>query len=303
MTIEEQAKKFRDNGEALQREIGKVIVGHADVVRQTVVAILADGHCLLEGVPGIGKTLLVRTISQCLNLRFSRIQFTPDLMPADIVGTNIVVEDAQGRKHFEFQKGPIFGNIVLADEINRATPKTQSALLEAMQEKSVTVSGTRYPLEEPFFVLATQNPIEMEGTYPLPEAQVDRFHFKVEVPASKLEELIEVIDRTTGKEDPQPQQVLTGKQIQEMRALAREVPIASHVKEFVARLVLATHPEQGSAVARKYLRYGSSPRGAQALVRSGKILALMKGRYNVAFSDIKEAAYPALRHRLILNFE
>jgi MoxR-like ATPase len=303
MTIEDQARKFRDRVEALQREIGKVIVGHADVVRQTVVAILAEGHCLLEGVPGIGKTLLVRTISQCLNLRFSRIQFTPDLMPADIVGTNIVVEDAQGRKHFEFQKGPIFGNIVLADEINRATPKTQSALLEAMQEKNVTVSGTRYPLEEPFFVLATQNPIEMEGTYPLPEAQIDRFLFKVEVPASKLEELVEVIDRTTGKETPQPEQILTGKDILEMRALAREVPIASHVKEFVARLVLATHPGEGSAVARKYLRYGSSPRGAQSLVRAGKILALMKGRYNVAFNDIKEAAFPALRHRMILNFE
>ena len=303
MTIEEQAKRFRENAELLQREIGKVIVGHADVVRQTIIAILAEGHCLLEGVPGIGKTLLVRTISQCLNLRFSRIQFTPDLMPADIVGTNIVVEDGQGRKRFEFQKGPIFGNIVLADEINRATPKTQSALLEAMQEKSVTVSGTRYPLEEPFFVLATQNPIEMEGTYPLPEAQVDRFLFKVEVPASKLEELVEVIDRTTGKETPQPQQVLSGRDLLEMRSLAREVPIASHVKEFVARVVLATHPGGGSTVARKYLRYGSSPRGAQAMVRAGKILALMKGRYNVAFSDIKEAAYPALRHRLILNFE
>ena len=248
-------------------------------------------------------SLSCRTISQCLNLRFSRIQFTPDLMPADIVGTNIVVEDAQGRKHFEFQKGPIFGNIVLADEINRATPKTQSALLEAMQEKSVTVSGTRYPLEEPFFVLATQNPIEMEGTYPLPEAQVDRFHFKVEVPASKLEELIEVIDRTTGKEDPQPQQVLTGKQIQEMRALAREVPIASHVKEFVARLVLATHPEQGSAVARKYLRYGSSPRGVQALTLASKVQALLTGRFNVSFEDIRKAYLPALRHRVLLNFE
>ncbi len=303
MTIEEAAKKFRENTEALQKEIARVIVGHDSVIRQTVVAILAEGHALLEGVPGIGKTLLVRTVSQCLNLRFSRIQFTPDLMPADIIGTNIVVEDAGGRKHFEFQKGPIFGSIVLADEINRATPKTQSALLEAMQEKAVTVSGTRYPLEEPFFVLATQNPIEMEGTYPLPEAQVDRFLFKIEVPASNLGELVEVIDRTTGKEGPQPRQVLAGKEILEMRALAREVPIASHVKEFAARLVLATHPAEGSAIARKYLRYGSSPRGAQALVRAGKILALMKGRYNVAFNDIKEAAYPALRHRLILNFE
>jgi MoxR-like ATPase len=303
MGVEEQAKRFRDNAAALQGEIAKVIVGHADVVRQAVTAILADGHALLEGVPGIGKTLLVRTIAQCLSLRFSRIQFTPDLMPADIVGTSIVVEDAQGRKHFEFQKGPVFGNIVLADEINRATPKTQSALLEAMQEKAVTVSGTRYPLEEPFFVLATQNPIEMEGTYPLPEAQIDRFLFKIEVPASKLEELVEVIDRTTGKDVPQPQAVLSGRDILEMRALAREVPIATPVKEFAARIVLATHPGGGSAVARKYVRYGASPRGAQALVRAGKILALLKGRYNVSFGDLREAAFPSLRHRLILNFE
>ena len=303
MTIEDQAKKFRGNCEALQAEIGKVIVGHADVVRQTVIAILAEGHCLLEGVPGIGKTLLVRTISQCLNLKFSRIQFTPDLMPADILGTNIVVEDAQGRKQFEFQKGAIFGNLILADEINRATPKTQSALLEAMQEKSVTVSGKRYPLEEPFFVLATQNPIEMEGTFPLPEAQVDRFLFKVQVSASKLDDLMEVIDRTTGKDTVTPQASLSGKDILEMRALAKEVPIASHVKEFAARLVLATHPGEGAAVAKKYLRYGSSPRGAQAIVRAPKILALMKGRYNVSFSDLKEAAFPALRHRMILNFE
>jgi MoxR-like ATPase len=303
MTIEEQAKKFRDNVEALTREIGKVIVGHQDVVRQVIVTILAEGHALLEGVPGIGKTLLVRTISQCLNLKFSRIQFTPDLMPADIVGTNIVVEDAQGRKQFEFQKGALFGNLVLADEINRATPKTQSALLEAMQEKSVTVSGKRYLLEEPFFVLATQNPIEMEGTYPLPEAQVDRFLFKIQVPASKLEELMEVIDRTTGKDAAPLQPILTGKDILEMRALAKEVPIASHVKEFAARLVLATHPAEGSAVAKKYVRYGSSPRGAQSIVRAAKIIALMKGRYNVSFGDIKEAAFPALRHRMILNFE
>ena len=303
MPIEEQAKRFRANVETLEAEIGKVIVGHKEVVRQTIVAILAEGHALLEGVPGLGKTLLVRTISQCLNLKFSRVQFTPDLMPADILGTNIVVEDAQGRKSFEFQKGPIFGNIILADEINRATPKTQSALLEAMQEKAVTVSGTRYPLEEPFFVLATQNPIEMEGTYPLPEAQVDRFLFKIEVPPSKLSELVEVIDRTTGKEAPQVKQVLSGPDIQVMRALAREVEIASHVKEFAARLVLSTHPSGGSAIAKKYLRYGASPRGAQALVRAGKILALLKGRYNVSFGDIREAAFPALRHRMILNFE
>jgi MoxR-like ATPase len=242
-------------------------------------------------------------VAQCLNLRFSRIQFTPDLMPADIVGTNIVVEDGQGRKQFEFQRGPIFGNIVLADEINRATPKTQSALLEAMQEKAVTVSAIRHPLEEPFFVLATQNPIEMEGTYPLPEAQVDRFLFKIQVPASNLADLMEVIDRTTGKDAPAPRQILAGRDILEMRALAKEVPIASHVKEFAARLVLATNPTEGSALARKYLRYGASPRGAQALVRAAKILALMKGRYNVSFTDIREMACPALRHRLILNFE
>ena len=303
MNVEDQTRKFRENAEALRREIGKAIVGHREVVQQTLVAILSGGHALLEGVPGIGKTLLVRTIAQCLSLRFSRVQFTPDLMPADILGTNIVVEDADGRKHFEFQKGPLFGNIILADEINRATPKTQSALLEAMQEKAVTVSGTRYPLEEPFFVLATQNPIEMEGTYPLPEAQVDRFFFKIEVTPSRLEELVEVIDRTTGKDTPQPQAILSGKDLLEMGTLAREVPVASHVKEFAARLVLATHPQDGSPVARKYVRYGASPRGAQSLVLAGKILALMKGRYNVSFGDIREAAAPALRHRLILNFE
>jgi MoxR-like ATPase len=303
MNVEEQALRFRGNVEALRREIGKAVVGHAEVVQQTLTAILSGGHALLEGVPGIGKTLLVRTIAQCLRLRFSRVQFTPDLMPADILGTNIVVEDAQGRKQFEFQKGPLFGNIVLADEINRATPKTQSALLEAMQEKAVTVSGTRYALEEPFFVLATQNPIEMEGTYPLPEAQVDRFFYKIEVASSKLEDLVEVIDRTTGKEAPPPQPVLTGQDLLAMRDLAREVPVASHVKEYAARLVLATHPQNGNPVARKYLRYGASPRGAQSLVLAGKILALVKGRYNVAFGDIREAAAPALRHRLILNFE
>jgi len=303
MNVEEQVRRFRENVETLRREIGKVIVGHQEVVQQTLVAILSGGHALLEGVPGIGKTLLVRTIARCLNLRFSRIQFTPDLMPADILGTNIVVEDPDGRKRFEFQKGPLFGNVILADEINRATPKTQSALLEAMQEMAVTLSGTRHPLEEPFFVLATQNPIEMEGTYPLPEAQVDRFFFKIEVPSPKLGELVEIIDRTTGPEPPPPQTVLSGRDLLEMRALAREVPVASHVKEYAARLVLATDPRNGSAVARRYLRYGSSPRGAQSLILAGKILALVKGRYNVSFGDLREAVLPALRHRLILNFE
>jgi MoxR-like ATPase len=304
MSVEEQAKKFRDGIARLKKEIAKAIVGHDEVVNQAIVTILAGGHALLEGVPGLGKTLLVRTISQCLSLKFSRIQFTPDLMPADILGTNIVVDDASGRKSFQFQRGAIFGNVILADEINRATPKTQSALLEAMQERSVTVSGQRHALEDPFFVLATQNPIEMEGTYPLPEAQIDRFFFKIEVKPPDLAGLVEVIERTTGAEPPRIDAVLGGPDILEMRALAREVPIASHVKEFAARLVLATHPnESGSEIARKYLRYGSSPRGVQSLVLAGKILALMKGRYNVAFGDLREAAYPALRHRLILNFE
>ncbi|MBI2898866.1 MAG: MoxR family ATPase [Planctomycetes bacterium] len=302
-TIEEQASRFRDSLEKLRAEIAKVIVGHGEVVRQLLVTILAGGHALLEGVPGLGKTLLVRTIANGLSLKFSRIQFTPDLMPADIIGTNIVVDDPSGRKSFQFQPGPIFGNVVLADEINRATPKTQSALLEAMQEHGITVSGVRHALDEPFFVLATQNPIEMEGTYPLPEAQVDRFFFKIEVKPSNLAELVQVIDRTTGQESETPKPALSGSEILGMRALAREVPIASHVKEYAARLVLATHPGDGASVARKYLRYGSSPRGAQALVLAGKILALTKGRYNVAFADIREAAYPALRHRLILNFE
>src|SRR5881392_2000459 len=295
--------QFRDRFLRITQEVGRRIVGHEEVVNLTVTSLLAGGHVLLEGIPGVGKTSLVHTLADVMHLTFARIQFTPDLMPADIVGTNIVQEHSQGGTFFEFQQGPVFGNMVLADEINRATPKTQSALLEAMQEKSVTVGGKRYLLDEPFFVLATQNPIEMEGTYPLPEAQVDRFLFKVQVPASKLDELMEVIDRTTGKETAGPQPILTGKEILEMRALAKEVPIASHVKEFAARLVLATHPGDGSAMAKKYLRYGSSPRGAQSLVRAAKILALMKGRYNVAFSDLKEAAFPALRHRMILNFE
>jgi MoxR-like ATPase len=302
--VEAQAKSFRQKVEALKSEVGKVIVGHRAVVDQVVTCLLAGGHVLLEGVPGLGKTLLVRTLARCLNLKFSRIQFTPDLMPADILGTNIVMEEG-GRRTFQFQAGPIFGNLVLADEVNRATPKTQSALLEAMQEASVTVAGKRYDLGSPFFVLATQNPIEMEGTYPLPEAQLDRFMFKVEVRPSELADLVTVIERTTGASAPEPQAVLTGAEILEMRALAREVPIASHVKEYAARLVIASHPDSPDAapVARKFLRFGSSPRGAQSLVLAGKIMALVKGRFNVSVDDIKEAAFPALRHRLIRNFE
>ncbi len=304
MNVEEQSQNFRDNVSRLKNEIGKIIVGQEEVIDQVLTSILSGGHALLEGVPGLGKTLLVRTVAEALNLEFRRIQFTPDLMPADILGTNIVVENPQGQREFRFQKGPIFGNIILADEINRATPKTQSALLEAMQEGSITVSGEKYPLPSPFFVLATQNPIEMEGTYPLPEAQVDRFFFKILVGAPDLDGLVQVIDRTTGGENSNAEPILDGKQLLEMRNLAREVPIASHVKEFAARLVLATHPgEEKDTVARKYFRYGASPRGAQAMVLAGKVLALTRGRYNVSFSDLKEVALPALRHRLILNFE
>jgi MoxR-like ATPase len=302
--VEARVVRFRERLRALREQIARVIVGHEEVVGQVALAILAGGHALLEGVPGIGKTLLVRTISQCLALKYSRIQFTPDLMPADITGTNILVDGEAGRKRFEFQEGPIFGNIVLADEINRATPKTQSALLESMQEVGVTVGGVRHPLPEPFFVLATQNPIEMEGTYPLSEAQLDRFFFKVEVKTPDRRHLIQVIERTTGNEVPEARQILTGEEILQMRALAREVPVAAHVADYVARLILATHAEapEGAAVARKYLRYGASPRGAQALILASKILALTRERYNVSFADVREVALPALRHRLILNF-
>lgn len=304
MNVEEQSQQFRDKVSRLKSEIGKVIVGQEKVIDQVILSILSGGHTLLEGVPGLGKTLLVRTVAEALQLEFRRIQFTPDLMPADILGTNIVVENPEGQREFRFQKGPIFGNIILADEINRATPKTQSALLEAMQEGAITVSGERYPLPKPFFVLATQNPIEMEGTYPLPEAQIDRFFFKILVGAPDLGGLIEVIDRTTGEESPVVEPVLNGKELLEMRSLSREIPIASHVKEYAAKLVLATHPgAEENSVAKKYLRYGASPRGAQAMVLAGKVLALTRGRYNVAFKDLKEVALPALRHRLILNFE
>lgn len=304
-TLEAQVERFRAIHRRIREEIGKVIVGHEQVVEEVLIALFAGGHVLLEGVPGLGKTLLVRTLSQCLSLRFSRIQFTPDLMPADIVGTNVVVQDREGRRYFEFQRGPIFSQIVLADEINRATPKTQSALLEAMQEHAVTVSGVRYPLEEPFFVLATQNPIEMEGTYPLPEAQLDRFFFKIRVQFPTAGELVEIIDRTTIANQRTVAVVADGPTILAMQHLVREIPIASHVKDYVARLVLATHPqgEGASPMARKFVRYGASPRGAQALVLGAKARALLQGRYNVSFEDIREVALPALRHRIILNFE
>ena len=304
-TAEARAAEFQRQYSRLREEIGKVIVGQGEVVETVLVAVLAGGHVLLEGVPGLGKTLLVRTLARCLDLKFNRIQFTPDLMPADIVGTNIVMEDPSGGRFFQFQPGPVFANVLLADEINRATPKTQSALLEAMQERSVTVAGTIHRLEEPFFVLATQNPIEMEGTYPLPEAQLDRFLFKVLVPSPSMAELGAIIDRTTGVEEAQVEAVLTGEETLRMQRLAREVPIADHVREYALRVMLATHPngEDAPESVRRFVRFGSSPRGAQALVLAAKIRTLLQGRFNVAFEDVDRVAYPALRHRLLLNLE
>jgi MoxR-like ATPase len=291
--------------EGLRAEVAKVIVGHHEVITHVLIGMFAGGHVLLEGVPGLGKTLLIKTLSEGLELSFSRIQFTPDLMPADIIGTNIIVEDADGRKHFQFQQGPIFAHILLADEINRATPKTQSALLEGMQESAVTVGGVSRPLPAPFFVLATQNPIEMEGTYPLPEAQLDRFFFKLRVRYPDVAELNAIIDRTTQSRPAMVSRVLSGPEVLSFRELIREVPIASHVRDFASAIVMATHPqwEQATDVARRFVRYGASPRGAQALVLGAKVRALAEGRYNVSIEDIKALAVPALRHRVILNFE
>src|SRR5215211_2319632 len=299
------AEDFRARAMAIEAEIGQVIVGQRDLIRQTLVTLLGGGNVLLEGVPGLAKTTLVRTLADVIDCSFSRIQFTPDLMPADIVGTTLISEDETGRKAFRFEPGPIFANLVLADEINRATPKTQSALLEAMQEHTVTVAKTMHRLAHPFFVLATQNPLEMEGTYPLPEAQLDRFFFKVLVPFPSASDLIEIANRTTGARAPQTRKIANGALISEMQKLARSVPIASHVLAYAAQLITATHPEAKEAVpaTRQYVRYGASPRGMQALILAGKIMALLDGRFNVAFADLKLAALPALRHRIILNFE
>ncbi len=304
--VKAKCEAFRTTFKTLKAEVGKVVVGHSDVVDGVLIALFAGGNVLLEGVPGLGKTLLVRTLAQSLSLPFSRIQFTPDLMPADVIGTNIITEDpATGRRGFQFQKGPIFAQIVLADEINRATPKTQSALLEAMQERSVTSGGTTYKLNQPFLVLATQNPIEQEGTYPLPEAQMDRFIFKVDVGYSQLDELMTILDRTTGYTQPEVEKVLDGAQILEAQKLVREVVVAPHVKQYAARLVLATHPGGKFApeIASKYIRCGASPRGAQAILLGAKVKALVDGRYHVGNRDVQEIAILALRHRVILNFE
>ncbi len=298
-------EEFSRLAQAIEAEIGQVIVGHKDVVRGVLICILTGRHALLEGVPGLGKTQLIRTLADALDLKFSRIQFTPDLMPADITGTDILEDTEGGGKRRVFQYGPIFANLILADEINRATPKTQSALLEAMQEQTVTVANRSYKLEPPFFVLATQNPIEMEGTYPLPEAQLDRFMFKVNVEYPSLDELVTIVERTTGVTTPTAGKVADGKQVVAMGRLALDTPIASHVSHYVARLVMATHPDNAAApeTVRRYMRYGASPRGAQALIVGGKVHALLEGRFNVAFEDIQAVASAALRHRLLLNFE
>ena len=305
MTQDSRVRDFVAAFEGLRAEVEKVIVGHRDIINHVLIGMFAGGHVLLEGVPGLGKTLLIKTLAEGLELSFSRIQFTPDLMPADIIGTNIIVEDPDGRKHFQFQPGPVFGHILLADEINRATPKTQSALLEGMQEASITVGGASRPLPAPFFVLATQNPIEMEGTYPLPEAQLDRFLFKLRVRYPAIEELNTIIDRTTQARVVSVDRVMSGAKVLGFRELIREVPIASHVRDLASTIIMATHPawQHSPEAARRFVRYGASPRGAQALVLGAKVRALAEGRYNVSVDDLRALAAPALRHRIILNFE
>lgn len=305
METEERIQKFRVSFTQISQEIEKVIVGHNDIIEGTLISIMAGGHVLLEGVPGLGKTLLIRTLSQVMGLPFNRIQFTPDLMPADILGTNIVVDNPDGGRSFEFQKGPIFSNILLADEINRATPKTQSAMLEAMQEKNVTAGGEIRKLDAPFFVLATQNPIDQEGTYPLPEAQLDRFFFKLIVGYPSRDELNEVLLRTTEPTKIELLQVGGKQTILDMQNLVLEVPVVSHVKDYAVRLVMATHPQSEYAIptVNQFLRFGSSPRGAQTLILAAKVRALVNGRFNVSFEDIASVLKPALRHRMILNFE
>ncbi len=300
-----EVDRLRETVLALEHQVAHVIVGQHEVVRGVTIALLAGGHVLLEGLPGLGKTMLVRSFAQALRLRDSRIQFTPDLMPADVTGTNVLVEREDGRRMFEFQPGPIFANLVLADEINRATPKTQAALLEAMQEGRVTVGGNSHQLPRPFLVLATQNPIELEGTYPLPEAELDRFFFKLQVGFPSRQELVEIVQRTTGPDGHRPQPIADAQAILELQELVREVPAASHVVDYAARIVLATHPDLPAApeATRRFIRLGASPRAAQALVLAGKIHALLAGRFNVSYEDVRRVAVPALRHRLILNYE
>jgi MoxR-like ATPase len=305
-SVERECQEFREMFLRLRSEIGKVIVGHTDIVEDVLICLFCGGHVLLEGVPGLGKTLLVRTLSAAMTLTFQRIQFTPDLMPADIVGTNVIMEDADtGRRRFHFQSGPIFHQCILADEVNRATPKTQSAMLEAMQEHSVTVGGQTYKLQEPFIVLATQNPIEQEGTYPLPEAQLDRFMFKVLVPYSSREELAEILARTTTGRAPQAEAIIDGARIIQAQQLVQRVVIAPHVQDYAIRLVLASHPggEFAVDVSNRFVRYGASPRAVQATVLSAKARAMLDARYHVGFDDVRRSFLPSMRHRILLNFE
>ena len=301
---ETRAAEFREAFERLRTEMGKILVGQEDVIRSVLTAFFAEGHALLEGAPGLGKTAIVRTLAAAAGLRFSRIQFTPDLMPSDIIGTNLIIEDQHGAKRFQFEPGPIFANIILADEVNRATPKTQSALLEAMQERQVTVAGQQHRMPRPFLVLATQNPIEMEGTYPLPEAQLDRFLLKLNVQYPGADELHEILNRTTREHFPTISTVPL-ESLESLRELVRAVPVVREIEARAVQLVLATHPERSEAVplARRFVRYGASPRGAQALILCAKVSALLDGRYHVAKEDIDMWALPALRHRLIINFE
>lgn len=304
-TTEQRAEEFRELAQNVISEVSRVIVGQDEVIRDTVTALIAGQNVLLEGVPGLGKTQLVRTIGQVLDLTFSRIQFTPDLMPADITGTNVLVDSPDGHRSFRFEAGPLFAQLVLADEINRATPKTQSALLEAMQERQVSVGRNVHRLDSPFFVMATQNPIEMEGTYPLPEAQVDRFMFKLVLDYPSGDELKEIVARTTGAQGPEIAKVASGNDLIQMGEFARRVAIAPHVESYVVTLVKSTHPWDARAheMTRRYVRYGASPRAAQALVLAGKVYSLLDGRYNVSFDDVRRAVKPAMRHRILLNFE
>lgn len=302
---ENEIKIFVDKMKAVESEVGKAIIGQKDVIRQVLIAVFTGGNVLLEGSPGLGKTQLVKTLSRVMDLSFSRIQFTPDLMPADVVGTNIIMKDERGNSRFQFQQGPVFAHFVLADEINRATPKTQSALLEAMQEHTVTVGNSTYPLEEPFMVLATQNPLENEGTYPLPEAQLDRFLFKLMVPYPNLEELKGIIGVTVNNQTEELKKIVDRPQILEIRSILKEVPMSKLVEEYALRVVLATHADYDKApeLSKKYIRYGASPRAAQAIISTARVKAVMEGRYNVSFDDIKYVAYPALRHRFFMNFD
>jgi MoxR-like ATPase len=303
MNLNEKVEAIRINCERINNELAKIIVGQNLLIKHLFTCLLCGGHALIEGVPGLGKTLIVRSLSKILDLKYSRIQFTPDLMPADILGTNMVKEDDKGSRYFEFYKGPIFGQLILADEINRASPKTQSALLEAMQEEKITVFGTKYHLEPPFMVLATQNPIEMEGTYPLPEAQVDRFFFKLKISYPDQNELLEIIDKTTEDYKYELRGVIGADSILEMKSLVRQIPIASHVKDYAIRLVLASHPDSPHATEqiKQYVLFGASPRGVQSLILAGKVNAVIEGRYNVSIEDISEVAKAALRHRIVLN--